>query len=148
MRLRPRPNPFTAVPDEIAIGEMGALLITPGMTQSEMDATDTAIVSLVRDVGDSPKADDRFRQEFGQFARDWITFKDRNKGWWERGLSGVFEQVQDFKRRLNQWRDRFVALGGKATSPKIPERKPGIDWRTAALVGAGLGGLLLLFARR
>lgn len=129
---------------------VGAWLITPGMTQTEMDSVDTSLGSLVRDVADSEKADNRFRKELGEFARDWMAFKDRNSGWLARGTSGVYEQVQEYKTKVNQWRAKFSQLGGKITAPALIERKP-VDWTKAALIGggavAGIFGLLYLIRR-
>lgn len=127
---------------------VGAWLITPGMTQTEIDTTDAAIMALVRDVGDSPKADDRFRKEFGEFARNWLAFKERNKGWFSRGTSGVYEQVQEYKKQLAQWRNKFMGLGGKVTAPKLPEKKEILNWKTVVIFGAGAAFVGWLVIRR
>lgn len=128
---------------------VGAWLITPGMTQTEMDAVDTSLGSLVRDVGSSEKADDRFRKELGEFARGWLAFKERNAGWFARGTSGVYEQVQEYKTKVNQWRTKFQQVGGKITAPALLERKP-VDWTKAALIGGGatVGILALVYLIR
>lgn len=143
---RPKTLPFAKVPKEIKIGQLGAVLITPGMTQSEIDVTDAAIWALARDISESSKANDAFRKAYGDFARGWVEFKKRNESWWNRGYFGVYEQVQDYKVRTNQWREKFSSIGGKTTAPVLKEKK-GVDWRRAAIVAGGLGAVLYLIIR-
>ena len=55
-------------------------------------------------------------------------------------------QTFEYRKRLEDWRQRFVALGGKVNTPSPgagagPSSSGGINWKTLLYVGAGIGAL-------
>lgn len=79
--------------------------------------------ALWRDIYQSHAADETFRAEFDRFMKDWQSFVA--------GLSMagmMLPSTEEYANRVNQqieeWRSRFVLLGGKATIPEFMPNEP------------------------
>jgi len=91
-----------------------------------------------------------FVHAWGEFERSWEAFYEENKGAWARMWRGTFDQALDFRRRVQDWRQKFEALGGapSAPAPHIPdETSPlgDIPWRSIVVAAGGIAaGVLVL----
>lgn len=79
--------------------------------------------ALWQDIYQSHAADATFRQEFDRFMKDWQSFVS--------GLSiagMMLPSTEEYANRVNeqieQWRSRFVLLGGKPTIPDFMPNEP------------------------
>jgi hypothetical protein len=116
-------------------------LITPGMTQNEMETINNGVVSLSKDfLAAGPAISPDTQLAWKDFAASWVKFRDENSGWFNRGVSGVYEQVLKWRDNLAEWRDRFIASGGKPRDVQAPAEKP-IGW-----IGVLAGGVIVLGA--
>lgn len=123
-----------------------ALIISPGMTKNEMENVNAGVSALQKDI-DRSLLDDVSKGAWADFVREWLAFRDDNQGWLNRGYSGVYEQVIDFKRRLQAWREKFIAHGGDVSSVASTVPQP-YSW-VSILAGAtvALAGIWVLFGR-
>ncbi|MBA3462532.1 MAG: hypothetical protein H0T46_21430 [Deltaproteobacteria bacterium] len=86
-----------------------------------------------------------FEREFGDF---WA---ERAHSWTDRMWRGSYDQAVEYRRRLLEWRQSFVALGGRPTSPAprppVEEILPGISLslKSVALFGGlAIGALFVV----
>lgn len=103
------------MPNYIIVG--GGLIVTPGMTQNQMDELSADIKRLVNEMIEQD-APDSIRKGFASFAVEWNNYKQENSGWWNRGLSSTYAEVQKFRERYNGWQKKFAQLPGKVTSTR------------------------------
>lgn len=132
--------------------EMGAeyrgSVFTPGVILDAMVSIDNAVSELGRDIASDAQIDDRTRSAYASFWREWEQFYAANKGWGSRMLNETAGKVQEYQRRLDAWRKKFAALGGKLTAPGLIPPPPRLSKLPIILGIAAIGGGVVYLATR
>lgn len=124
---------------------------TPSTVLAEMKQVDAAIASLAKDMAASALSE-ATKEEFKEFASEWQTFYDDNKGVLSRILNTTYATTLEFRDRYDAWRRRFIVEGGQTSSPELGNKPFGssLSVATLAIIGvsvAGLGWLAYRFFR-
>ena len=87
-----------------------------------------------------------FVSGWAAFLAEWQTFAKNHATWLSNVWYKSYEKALEYRKRLEDWRQRFVALGGKVNTPSPgagagPSSSGGINWKTLLYVGAGIGAL-------
>ena len=129
----------------------------PGVGRAARDDDDKVVRSLMQPP--PTDADWEHKSYQGAFVAQWRAFErefgdfwsEHGHSWTDRMWRGTYDQAVEFRRRALDWRQSFVAAGGRPTTPTpkppVEEILPGIsfNWKTAALVGSiALGALIVV----
>jgi hypothetical protein len=119
------------------LDEVGALIYTPGVIKAELEAVNTAAGQLDVDIK-AAKVRDEFKQAWQGFFTEWKAFYKSNSGLWSRLWGGLYEKANEYRRRVEQWRQSFEKEGGHSSSPSlvVPPAPGSGSWKWA-LIGAG-----------
>jgi hypothetical protein len=114
-----------------------AIINTPGSIEADIQTVAGLVRQLDGDIKAS-KASAQFKTAWRGFFDEWEKFV-RETGYWARWWYVTKEKVDEYRRRLHDWRTMFVAEGGKPSGPE--DHPPVVDgnkgwWKVAAL-GAG-----------
>lgn len=86
-----------------------------------------------------------FVSGWAAFFVEWQTFAKNHATWLDNVWYKSYEKALEYRKRLEDWRQRFVALGGKVNSPSpgagAGPAPSGINWKTLLYVGAGIGAV-------
>jgi hypothetical protein len=95
---------------------------TPGSIRAEMDTVDGIVHQLDGDVTAS-HVEDVFKQAWRAFVEEWSRFYKEHLGWLDRLWYSAYEKTVEYRKRALAWRDKFIALGGKASAPvdQVPQ---------------------------
>lgn len=95
---------------------------SPGSIRAEMDTVDGIVHQLDADVTAS-RVEDAFKRAWSGFVDEWTRFYKEHLGWFDRLWYSAYEKTVEYRKRALAWRDKFVALGGKATAPtdQVPQ---------------------------
>jgi len=131
-------------------GMDGTVWTTPGEMRAEQENVDAAVQNLDRDIRASG-APSAFVQAWSRWKATWDQFyADQGGvlGWFGRfATSGPMQKTLDYRGQLEDWRVRFLQLGGLSSSPGLPKPPPNPFENTAryvAIAAGALGGLWLL----
>jgi hypothetical protein len=150
----PAPGVRSERPTRAPSAETGDIFVEPGTVAQRMTELDASAKALDRDIAAS-KVADSFKQGWADWFARWRRYyQDLNDGsfssWFKRWQSGTVTQVERDELEFSEWRKRFLADGGTATGPDLPEHpktleKTVSDIAKALLLGAAaVGGLVLV----
>jgi len=118
------------------------VIITADHINNEMRAINNAIDALAIDIEQAPQ---KVRlPNYFLFREEWKEFYAENKdltfGWGD-----IHNDVLVYQDRLDQWRKKFRAVGGRPSTPRLPRVKTGgvAPW---ILLGAVAVGVTLVYA--
>jgi hypothetical protein len=119
------------------LDELGALIYTPGVIKAELEAVNTAAGQLDVDIK-AAKVRDEFKRAWQGFFTEWKGFYKNNSGLWSRLWGGLYQKANEYRKRVEQWRQAFQQEGGRPSSPSaiVPEAPGSGSWKWA-LIGAG-----------
>jgi hypothetical protein len=129
--------------------QRNAIINTPGSIGADMATVSSLVQQLDADIAAS-KATQQFKTGWRGFVDEWEKFK-RDTGYWGRWWYATKEHVDEYRRRVHDWRVMFVAEGGTPTGPEDHPPEVRRWWKAAALgLGAALvGGVVIAsIARR
>lgn len=87
-----------------------------------------------------------FVSGWAAFLAEWNTFASNHATWLSNVWYASYEKAKEYRSRLEDWRQKFIALGGKISSPSPgaapgPSSNGGINWKMLLYVGAGIGAI-------
>lgn len=85
-----------------------------------------------------------FLSGWAAFLTEWNTFAGNHASWLSNVWYASYTKATEYRSRLEDWRKKFVDLGGKISSPSPgaapgPAAPSGINWKMLLYVGAGIG---------
>jgi hypothetical protein len=108
-------------------GETGSwegFFSTPGGTLEYMRRVDSAVdtlnISMNTDAAWRTAPAD-FQSGWARFVQDWKAFYKRNEGFVARTFADVYDDTKVYEQHLKEWRERWMALGGKPAAAALPE---------------------------
>ncbi len=111
-------------------------IVTIGVAFSTLDkAIQAARASLPPD----------FVSGWAAFLKEWQGFANAHATWLSNVWYKSYEKALEYRKRLEDWRQKFIGLGGKISTPS-PGAAPGgagggINWKLLLYVGAGVGAV-------
>lgn len=80
------------------------------------------------------------------FFSEWTTFASAHASWLSNVWYKSYEKALEYRKRLEDWRQRFIDLGGKVSTPSPgasagPSSSGGINWKMLLYLGAGIGAI-------
>jgi len=115
-----------------------AIIHTPGAIEADMQTVAGLVRQLDGDITAS-KASAQFKTAWRGFADEWERFV-KQTGYWARWWYATKEKVDEYRRRVHDWRTMFIAEGGKPSGPEDHPPSVGAEkqsWKIAAL-GVGI----------
>jgi hypothetical protein len=131
-----------------AVGAGVVDLVMPGNIRDEILTIGVAFSTLdkaIQAARASLPAD--FVPGWAAFFVEWQTFAKNHSSWLSNTWYKSYEKALEYRKRLEDWREKFIALGGKVStpspgvSPGPPSASGGINWKTLLYVGAGIGAV-------
>jgi hypothetical protein len=116
---------------------------TPGSIKAEMDTVAGLVHQLEADVRASD-VDAGFKDAWHGFVIEWERFYADHDGWFSRWSYSSYEKTVEFRKRTLAWREKFVALGGKANGPTDKPPQTASDQLQQYSKWLLIGGALLL----
>jgi len=128
----------------------------PGVGRAARDDDDEVVRSSMQPR--PTDADWEHKSYQGAFVYQWKEFEREFAGFWaehahswtDRMWRGTYDKAVEFRSRALAWRQKFMAFGGRPTSPApkppVEEFLPGVSfsWKTVALVGGLAVGALFV----
>jgi len=111
-----------------AVAGMGDIGIqSPSAILAEMQAVGTQVHSLNAEVqANKAKLPDDFLRGWNAFFNEYLTFYGQNEGLLARMWISVYDKTLEYRKQVNDWRDRFEKLvGKKLTTPRATDEPPG-----------------------
>ncbi len=76
---------------------------------------------------------------------EWTGFAKNHDSWLSNVWYKSYEKALEYRKRLEDWRQKFQQLGGKVVTPS-PGAAPGgsssgVNWKMILYVGAGIGAV-------
>ena len=119
--------------------------VSPSDVKGAGDAVSAEVDRLDSDVSSS-SVDQAFIDQWSSFRDEWKKFYDdkfTGFGWQLSASGNAYDTVQDYRKRVIDWRAKFASLGGAPTGVGItPPMEP---W-TSQLGKAGVGVALAVGA--
>lgn len=129
--------------------EVGALVATPGFLMDELDrllgeirSIDRDIVSKFKRLACSPDMTDgecgelnRFIQNtWSPFLKEYIEFRKGHLHWWQRLWGGLYDTIQEYRKRARGLRKVAEGIGVEFTAPPPDKPDPGSFSRLADFI--------------
>jgi hypothetical protein len=131
-------------------GNVGAVtdIRMPGDIKAEMDTVDASIKQIDTEIRASSLPVE-FRSAWDGFLAEWKKFYGEHQSWSSRLWYAAYDKTLEYRKRLAEWRQVFVGMGGHPVSPELPkpsvEKESHFPWLFVggALVGGGVLTYLL-----
>ena len=120
-------------------------MFSPSVVAAEMSAVDNHLKAMVERIA-STDMDDKIREAFLVFAREWVTFYEDNDDIFHRSLNSTRMKVADYRNRVNDWQKLLKKQGltGLPILSRVAESGD-TPWRLILIGGAAVvvvaGGL-------
>lgn len=79
------------------------------------------------------------------FRTEWETFARNHSSWLDNVWYKSYEKALEYRKRLEDWRQRFIGYGGRISTPSPGAAPggsgPGINWKMLLYVAAGIGAV-------
>ena len=114
-------------------GESSSLILTPSTIQAELEKTNTYIETLDAEIRSFEGIDPGLLRAWSFFVDEWLTWYGAGGVWFfgsgpSTFWGSTYQQALDYQRRAEEFRAKFVAVGGKtATSPQATPPAPPTD---------------------
>ena len=95
---------------------------TPGEVLGDMRSVATELSVLKNDM-DSSDVEVKFKEGLNLFIDEWNSFYEDNSGTLARSLNATRDKVEEYKRRLKDWQERFKAMGFATMSTDLYRAK-------------------------
>ncbi len=113
---------------------------SPGAIRSEQEAVDAEVDRLNYDIQTSSNT--AFVGSWNSFREEWKQFFADGDSFFSRLFYSSYERTLEYRKRVNDWRAKFVDIGGHPTGPGLglkPDSNPFSDLpSTVAKVAIGL----------
>jgi hypothetical protein len=126
------------------------IVTMPSAIQAELQKTYTYLKTLDGEIRATPDIDAGFFRAWELFVDEFLTWYG-DGGVWMFGSGpstlwySTYGQAQDYQRRAEEFRAKFVAMGGKtATSPKATPPEPPVDPEKLSVVKWVVAGVALV----
>jgi len=138
------------------IGIEAPLISNPGRTRADMNTVATELGILKNEILNS-SVDNDMKIYTQAIVEEWNNFYDITyDSWWETGKGSTWQKINEWKERIMELRNKFIAKGGSTTTSKkaleqpstpFTISKPGI-WGWFLLGGVGIWLLIELMGQR
>lgn len=121
--------------------EAAGFIITPQDILDYMNRVDWYASRLKEDIEAKKDVPGDIWAAFADWWAVWRKFYADHESWWNRQFSSVYDETEVKERELTQLRARFIASGGKSSTPK-PEG-PAVDPPGGTSFGTQIAGLAI-----
>ena len=126
--------------------EVGTWIKDPRAIVEEADSVNSFITRLASDFMDMRPVRKKLKDTYFDFYREWLRWYGSHRYtdiWGKFGSWGNYwDKLLEYKKRANQWLEKFNEAGGETALESLPEKKKEISLlRTALYGGLILGGI-------